>query len=267
MRRWQVGLAVVAFAVTARAQERVTLADGTVMQGELVEKVPGDHITIKLATGEIRTIQWSALAPQPPAVTVQAAPPPVPVTQAPPAGPSTHVMIDADEPGVTLLRVTGLGMVQATSSYGTTFGAFMSYAPICVAPCEANLETSGMYRVAGDGVTPTGTFSLPPPSANGAMRLHVHAGSLGARVGGLWLTVGGITIALAGGVLAGTAAALQSSQADLSGLLIGGLVTAGIGVVMTAIGIPLIAQSGTSVFTDDGFRLARVRAIPGGFAF
>lgn len=34
----------------------VKLRSGTTLQGELVEDVPGDHVTIRLATGEIRTV-------------------------------------------------------------------------------------------------------------------------------------------------------------------------------------------------------------------
>ena len=114
MTRWLGSLVVVALLAApsvAHAQERVTLADGTVMQGELVEKVPGDHITIKLATGEVRTIQWGALAPQAQPV-MPFAQPMQPMVNAP-TGPTVHVMIDADRPGVTLLHVMGFGMVQA----------------------------------------------------------------------------------------------------------------------------------------------------------
>jgi len=268
MRAWHAALLTLTIAAIAHAQERVTLADGTVMQGELVEKVPGDHITIKLATGEIRTIQWSALAPQvqqpPPAVTA-------PMNVTTPTGPTTHVAIDADRPGVTLLRVTGLGMVQAATSYGTAFGSFMSYQPVCVAPCEANVEAGAMYRVGGDGVTPTSTFSLPAPAPGRPLLLHVHAGSAGARIGGLWLVITGITFAVTGGTLAGVFAALQNDADSNTGPWIaGGLVTAGVGVVMTALGIWLVSESGTSVVTDQGIPVAKhggPRLSPRGLVF
>jgi hypothetical protein len=56
---------VVSLAGAARAEDvrlHVVLVDGTELQGELVEKVPGDHLTIELATGEVRTIPWSSIA-------------------------------------------------------------------------------------------------------------------------------------------------------------------------------------------------------------
>ena len=261
MRSWLkplVAAGVLALSAAAHAQssvERVTLADGTVMQGELVEKVPGDHITIKLATGEVRTIRWGALAPMP-----VAPPTPVmqqPTMQAPQTGPSVHVVVDGDRPEVTLVRIMGMGMVQAYTGYGTAYGAFEQSSPVCVAPCQADVDGNGMYRIAGAGVTPTGTFGLPASVPGQTVSLHVHAGSLGARVGGLWLIVGGVAFAVAGGTLAAVAAATSNSLTNEGGLLATGLVLGGIGVVALVIGIVLVAGSGTSVVTDQGFQVAR----------
>lgn len=238
----------------AQGTERVTLADGTVMQGELVEKVPGDHITIKLATGEIRTIQWSALAPQ-----AAPATPVVPeVAAPPPTGPMVHVVVEGDRPGVTLVRILGYGMVEAYTGYGTAIGAFEQSRPVCIAPCQADIEANGMYRIGGDGVSPTGTFGLPVQQGNGPLHLRVHAGSLGARVGGVWLLIGGISIGVAGGTLAALAAAESSVSSD-PGLLVTGLVLTGVGVVGIVVGAILLAGSGTSVVTDSGITVSRQR--------
>jgi len=254
-------VAALGISATARAQERITLADGTVMQGELVEKVPGHHITIKLVTGEVRTIQWGALAPQPPTVSPFVQPIPMSISTAP-TGPSVHVVIDADRPGVTLVRVMGFGMVQAATSYGTAYGAFEQSRPVCVAPCQADVEAGGLYRIAGEGITATSTFGLPA-QPSGAVRLHIHGGSLGARIGALWLMVGGITFATTGGLLAGLGAA-DSTDGSNTGVIASGLVLAGLGVVALAIGIPLFIGSNTSVVTDDGMVVAK---LPAGLRF
>ena len=256
MRSWLTTLVaggLLAVSAAAHAQERVTLADGTVMQGELVEKVPGDHITIKLATGEVRTIRWSALAPAPVAAPV-AQQPMLPAGQQ--AGPTVHVLIDGDRPGVTLVRITDMGVVSAYTGYGTAYGAFEQTRPVCMAPCQADLDANGMYRIAGGGITPTSAFGLPASQPGQAVRLHVHAGSIGARVGGLWLIIGGISFAIAGGTLAALAAAESSISSD-TGLLASGVVIGGLGVVALVIGIVLIAGSGTSVVTDEGIPVAR----------
>ncbi len=243
----------------AHAEERVTLADGTVMQGELVEKVPGDHITLKLATGEIRTIRWSALAPQ-----MQTPPPQVTIQQPQqPQGPLTHVTIDGDAPGISLMRVMGFGFVQ----YGSSTGSFASYQTVCVAPCQADIDGTAMYQIAGDGITPSATFSVP----QGPTHLHVHGGSLGARLGGVWLVVGGITLAVTGGIFAGTFAAISTPGQDNTGWIVGGLITAGVGVIMTAFGIPLFTGSATSVVNDQNVPVAKrapsIRATANGFVF
>lgn len=55
-------LAILFAARVASAQpvtEVIELVDGSTFQGELVEKVPGDHLTLKLATGETRRFDWS----------------------------------------------------------------------------------------------------------------------------------------------------------------------------------------------------------------
>ncbi|HSQ64763.1 MAG TPA: hypothetical protein VLM85_16175, partial [Polyangiaceae bacterium] len=130
-----------------------------------------------------------------------------------------------------------------------------NFETVCMAPCQADVDANGMYRVAGDGVTPSSTFGLGAP--NGAMRLHVTAGSSGARIGGIWLLIGGITLAVTGGLTAGLFAAINDPYTDMTGWIVAGAVMAGVGVIMTAIGIPLIIGSGTSVVTDQGMPLAK----------
>ncbi len=39
----------------------VLLKSGASYRGELVERVPGDHLTLKLATGEVKTFKWAEL--------------------------------------------------------------------------------------------------------------------------------------------------------------------------------------------------------------
>ena len=59
----------------ALAGETVRLRDGSTFQGELVEKVPGDRVTIRLATGEIKRFAWGDIVPEAaPAATAPAAP-------------------------------------------------------------------------------------------------------------------------------------------------------------------------------------------------
>lgn len=51
-----------ATAAEGAARVHVVLVDGGELQGELVEKIPGEAITIQLATGEVRRIPWASVA-------------------------------------------------------------------------------------------------------------------------------------------------------------------------------------------------------------
>src|SRR5262245_43414910 len=71
-------LAAVGFSGSALAQEvevpsgggagrasggvTVTLVDGSIIRGELVEMIKGDHVTVRIATGEVRRIEWARVA-------------------------------------------------------------------------------------------------------------------------------------------------------------------------------------------------------------
>jgi hypothetical protein len=58
-------LAIVLAAPAALAQgstERVVTKGGATYQGSLVEKLPGDHVTIQLVTGQVKRFEWSEIA-------------------------------------------------------------------------------------------------------------------------------------------------------------------------------------------------------------
>jgi hypothetical protein len=65
MRRASAVCIVLALAASASAREAwveiVELADGSVYQGTLVERVPSDHVTIELAGGGIRRFEWAEI--------------------------------------------------------------------------------------------------------------------------------------------------------------------------------------------------------------
>lgn len=243
----------------AQSSERVTLVDGTVLQGELVEKVPGQKVVLKLATGEVRTIEWSAIAQQ--AESASQAPPPPQGPPPPPQEKMFHVEVTADRPGVVLEQLQMAGTATFGYSYGwggRGYGVFEAYSPVCVAPCSANVPASSIYRVAGSGVTISRKFQVPMDGA----RLRVSAGSAGARVGGAVMMAVGAGFLIGGLIILPFAfighdtsycspnCASQSSLNDT--LLALGAGTAGLGALLLGIGIPLFATSATSVTSDDG---------------
>jgi hypothetical protein len=258
---WAGAMAFALFAATAAAdnQERITLTDGSVYVGEIVEKVPNDHVTLKLATGEIKRFEWAMIVPQ------AAAPPPAappPTQPPPPAGPrnAVHVVMDSTRPGDTeLLKVEGTGEIAVATSRGMAYGMFEQYSTVCAAPCDVEVDGNGTYKIGGR-VTPTGNFSFA--GLGNPVNLHVNAGSRGVRTGGLFLTIGGASLLPVGIVLFALGFALQTEERDSnfnvvstgpnSFLLTSGAIFGGLGIVMLGIGIPMLIAGKTSVTTPDG---------------
>lgn len=254
----------------ARAQEAqnpietISLKDGSVYRGELVEKIPGDHLTLKLATGEIKSFRWADLV--------------VDNRQAPIAG-GQVVEMTSDKPGTDLYRYEG-----APTSYGIVLE---TYQRICSTPCKTAVDPTARYFVAGDGVTPSDRFSLRPRP--GPIHLRVAAGSASQRGWG-WTTaslgttalVVGLTLFIVGKVVEpdpndskykGSGAANFANDVDtadkwkrVSYWTIGG------GALFLGLGITLIATSGTDVVDDSGpiakIKLpGRMTVTPGGVQF
>lgn len=144
---------VLAVALPASAQttppDAVQLANGGMLRGTIVENLPGDHVTIQLSTGELRTfpsadVQFAGPAASMPAqVVVPPAPRSAPVALAAPmygpAVPTVRVHVEADSPDLTLQQVTGTS--SAIVSTGRSFATVMidSFAPLCTAPCDIDL--------------------------------------------------------------------------------------------------------------------------------
>jgi hypothetical protein len=109
--------------------ENVRTKNGSIYHGEIIEKVMRDHVTIKLATDEVKTIEWQdiALTETAPTVTSRAR--------------TTTLVVNADDGNAVLERLDADGIFTA----------------VCHAPCE---ETSpmGTYRVTGPGLVPTPPF-------------------------------------------------------------------------------------------------------------
>jgi hypothetical protein len=131
------------FAVSAVAEDRVQLRDGSVYGGALVEKVPGDHLTLKLPTGEVRRFGWADLSPEAVGKSL------------------VRLRLDSDDSQAKLYRLTEAGSLAVATSRGMAYGAYESYAPVCSVPCDTEVDPQGTYRIGGDGVTPTKAFELP----------------------------------------------------------------------------------------------------------
>lgn len=241
-------------AVHAAADTSVTvwLKNGGVIQGELVELMPNSHITLTLATGEVRRIVWDdidhdslgASKPKPsPAAddeTIEddAAHKPNPKSKAvsdyvPPDVSKAAVITGAD--GYLLQRLEGTFSGSGSGSGGHVHVSGEVWKTICVAPCNQALPP-GMYRVDGDGIPTSRSFTL-----GGNERVEVSPGSSVGFYGGRTLFLGGLFLAIIGGIIYGREAGQND---DIAGLGKAGLIGGGTAAVL---GLPLWLLSGTRV--------------------
>jgi len=284
--------ALCAAAASARAdapppalpQDTVTLRSGAIYSGRIVEKVPGDHETLQLATGEIKRFDWSDLVPPGEAGARPAAPPES-------SGDRVVVSLETNDPRAAVVQIVGEGTVYG---YGGAMPLVLRERR-CVAPCGVALDRAGTYLVAGQGVAPSDTFALPP--SPGPLRLQVETGSRAANNWGRVATWLGIGLAVAGGSM-GLVAAVESnastnalppscvgpnlgkpgcevtgpgSSFPFVGLGVGLAVA---GAVLLGVGIPLWVINRTRVSVAGGERLAaddapapEIRWTPAGLAF
>jgi hypothetical protein len=249
-RRVFLGVLLASSIALADETEVVHTRNGSVYRGELVEKVVDDHVTIKLATGEIKRIEWADIDASPPKP-----PPPPPQQQQRPTSPTVEVSFESDDSHATLQRYVGSGEVTVdyVTAYGTTLGSgdgeMAMYRDVCVASCTERIPAGGRFRVAGQGLIPTDSFVLHSNESN---QITASMSSRGKRRAGQYLTLFGAAPTLIGAGLL-VAAPGSSSVAACNGcvnlqaslFLWGGIVT-GVGVTMLVVGIVLWATSGST---------------------
>jgi len=191
----------------------VKLKNGSMMRGTITELLVGDHVEIRLVSGETRRVPMQDVDYAGPEAA--ATPPSPPASSTPePAGSVRAEKVDvhlvANEPGVELhtfagqMEITSYGWTSgpgggAGNNRQTTItGTAKSYLPVCTAPCDASLP-KGTQRLAlsYEGGKPVDvTVVLAGPS-----RLEAdYTSRRGIRVGGLvlfsasFLTGAGLTV-------------------------------------------------------------------------
>ncbi|WP_394830285.1 hypothetical protein LVJ94_27630 [Pendulispora rubella] len=185
-----------------------------------------------------------------------------------PSPPAAEVRVTSDRENTTLLRLSRAG-----TGFGSVGGynvavAFESYEPLCTAPCTTSADPNGIYRIAGEGITPSSTFRLP---GHTHADLRVHAGSSSKRWWG-WastyvgtaLVVGGASFLIMDAISPATSYDVNTGKDERKttfrdiGLI--GLVS---GAPFLVVGIVMLATSGTDVSTASGETLARHSPRPG----
>ena len=237
--------------------------DGSRIEGELVERIVGNHVTIKIATGEFRTIQAADIKAEwrpgsggePP----PGGPPPVVINPALPVIGLTNVPLAYHGPDEVQIHLTN-----ANNESGTLYREGTSgWEVVCQMPCTTTVDPKLMYKLHNSDPFrfPAGQRSLDMVADIGSRR----------RNAGL-----GLGLVLTGGIVAATALPLiltgmfesgwpttppsQSTQSSnntaawVTGAVCGAMVLAGI--------VILVVGPSTTLTTTSGQRIAKRPGIP-----
>jgi hypothetical protein len=224
----------------------VVLRDGSVFQGELVESVPGDHTTLKLATGEVRRFDARDMMPPTPRPTLPF-PSLLPVFPGSTPTPNEYggadgvrVHIETNKPYATYLYRAAKG------------GPAIGWDRLCLAPCDIPVDPSRTYRIGGERIVDSAPFQLAPRASE---TLYVDATSAGVpTMGVLFLALGAALTAP--GVYCLTRPESPDDGPGPSGSSIVGWVLIANGIPWLITGIALLAAGGTTVKADDGRSVA-----------
>lgn len=225
-------------AKTEASSERVELRNGGRLQGEIVELLPGDSLSIvSAATGKAKTIPWSDVA----RYTRDGAWIDVPETQddetetvEPSGGPRIHIDVKGGRT-MDLQQITSRSF--AVGSIGGSSAAVhgITFKKACSTPCDKtlDLEQGDQFFVTGARLTPSKAFTISPDSDT----VSVRPGSRGLRIGGVILASTGVSVlALGTAFLVVNLLVEEDNHAAAIGFMAsGGVVLAG-GIVMAVLG-------------------------------
>ena len=169
----------------------------------------------------------------------------------PPPALNTTVHIDATDHEATLFQHTGSSAFVGYAYRGAMVGTVDFWQRICRAPCDQPVDTNATYSLRGNGIVPSGPFSLPV----GQVRVNAHVGHSGMRVGGWILSLMGGATLLSGLGLVGMGALFNSinDKSDPSlarsggSYMTAGGVMMGIGAGALAGGIVMMVKSRTLI--------------------
>ena len=233
--------ASIAPAALAQTTYAVTTNDGSTYQGELVENVVGDHVTIKLADGQLRRFAAADVraqtseSPTPFVIPNMPMMPGAPVTYAGPD--AVHVHLENDD--------GGSGTLYMESRSG--------WVPACTMPCTTTLDPKVQYKLHGSD-----PFLLPRGSnldlvANYSTRRAFHtAGSWLLAPGVLALLAGPLTMGIGAGINGEDALGPSSKQGGGQTAVDVGAVIGGAGLALTVLGIVFLAVHWSPTLTTRG---------------
>jgi len=162
------------------------------------------------------------------------------------------LFLRADDPHATLERRAKVETYAGLPLKDATIAGVATWTPECTAPCRVQLDPKYTYRIAGAGLVPSDSFTLPRDG--NPLVVDARMGSAYGRLGGLALSGAGA----AGVILGGTAVAVSPILAhdDIgtptvrSGVLISGIALTALSAFVLGAGIWLWTHNDTRVTPD-----------------
>lgn len=225
------------------AYDSVTLRDGSLLRGTIVELAPGKSVVIAVPGVGTRTIAWAevastAFAGDPSGRSASGPEGPVPEDREPAPGPSRpRITIELSRPGEVHLLEAGWP-VQA--GYRPSRSIYSAARSVCRAPCERVIDGSAgnPFFFGGSRTVPSRIFYLKDLEGDYVAR--VKPGRVGMLLGGAALLGLGYAGTLGGGLVVGL-------SRDEEPRLVGGIVL-GAGLALLAASIAMIVR-GTTRYT------------------
>ncbi|MEO8799459.1 MAG: hypothetical protein ABI551_16325 [Polyangiaceae bacterium] len=171
------------------ADDVVVLRDGGAIRGLLMEVLPNDHASVKLADGRTAIIPWALIHH------IEQGSHPVKAPEAPTPAPAP-ASIAPNTASAPIEHPSGAVSVHMTGSENAVLQTERAgaWTAVCTSPCDQPLPLDAVYRIDGSGVRTSGAFRLQG-KAGDRVTVDVNAGSTGGFSGG-------VTMALLGGLTA-----------------------------------------------------------------
>jgi hypothetical protein len=157
------------------------------------------------------------------------------------------IELHADDGNATIERRTGTSTYAGIPLVDSSVASVAHWEQACVAPCALRLDPRYTYRVAGDGLVPSGSFALPRSGDH--VRVDAKMGSQTGRLLGIGMTGLGALGVVTGGLAVGAFPVLDSQDVGSRGfrtaVLAGGLSVLAAGLVTGITGLYLWLSNGS----------------------
>ncbi len=213
------------------SNDSITLNDGSVLRGTLIEIVKGDHVSLVLSDSQkTARVRWDAIVKAERGgvridlANVVAPPAPTPIAATP--------VPEKVVPKVTV-------HIHATSTVDLQLSdeQTLQWRTVCSTPCDVELPIGRLYRINGSGVRQTRPFALRG-TPGGKQFLDVEAASSAGYAAGMVMTSLGSPVVLVGGIVV----VVRVANGDTDGIQ-GSLIATGIGLALFVPGLYLAVNN------------------------